>query len=61
MQEKSAERSSLQRLHGILSGRDDDEAVNIRTIAFDSIGFNENWTEEFKLNEMIDVMVSFFQ
>ena len=59
MQEKTSERVSLQRLHGILSGRDDDEGDNIKTIAFDSIGSNKNWTEEFKLNEIIDVMISF--
>ena len=61
MQEKSTERVSLQRLHGILLGRDDDEGDNIKTIAFDSIGFDDNWTEEFKLNEIIDVMISFFK
>ena len=61
MKEKPSERGSLQRLHGILSGREDQEGVNIRTIAFDSIDTQENWTDEYRLNEIIDVMISFFE
>ena len=61
MKEKPSKRGSLQRLHGILSGREDEEGVNIRTIAFDSVNTEDNWTDEYRLNEIIDVMISFFE
>ena len=60
IKEKPSEKKQLQRLHGILSGvRDDPNAVNVTTIAFDTIGMDEKWNEEYRLNEIIDIMMSF--
>ena len=55
------EKKNLQRLYAILSGVQNELSQTIVTIAFDSVGFDDQqWTEEFKLNEMIDIMLSFF-
>ena len=53
-------KKKLQQLYAILSGVQNDLSQTIVTIASDSVEFDNQWTEEFKLNEMIDVMLSFF-
>ena len=53
------QRKPLRRLHSILSGSVDDEALTISTIAIDAIAESRDWSSEFNRNQTIDVMLSF--
>ena len=55
----SKRKKNLRRLYAILSGGEDELSQTIVTIAFDSAGFDERWNKEFRLNELVDIMLSF--
>ena len=59
-QMSSEEKKNLRKVYGILSGDQCELSQTIVTIAFDSVGYDDQWMEPYKLNEMIDIMLSFF-
>ena len=59
-QMSSEDKKNLRRVYGILSGVQCELSQTIVTIAFDSVGFDDQWMEPYKLNKIIDIMLSFF-